>query len=74
MIKLLNGSEKPCKQLVNGKDIIAFNKPVQFYYHIHIDCPGILEYARVNGGILADVWCDCNTNLQRISNGEFTIR
>jgi hypothetical protein len=33
-----------------------------------------LEYANVNGGVLADVWCDDNHNLVKISKGELIIR
>jgi hypothetical protein len=70
MIRHPNGWEAPCRKAINGTDVIKLRKPVKHFYHVHVDLPGLLTYAKVNGGVLADVWCNGNHNLKKIEKEE----
>ena len=66
-----NGGDGPCKVIQNGTSILMSEHPVKFLYHVHIDRPGQIHYAKVNGGIWADVWGNDNRLVGAMMNAQY---
>ena len=65
---LYNGQSVACYHLLGNSGIVEVKRTTRYFYHIHVDKPGIIHHAKCNGGVLADVWGNDNRLVKSIEH------